>query len=144
MGVTTEVVLGENEQKLLDTYGLGRGMRLLSLLDAFLLILYVILNSVFFFALFWGPVCGFIGASKYRTGWIRAYVVYFVLRCLMDAVWVILGQFWFIISFFVNCWLLRYVVVFLRLLQSCTDAELDQLRNPATAYNRARPYFVVF
>mmetsp|Transcript_31086 Transcript_31086/g.98684 ORF Transcript_31086/g.98684 Transcript_31086/m.98684 type:complete len:176 (-) Transcript_31086:296-823(-) len=139
-----EVYIGENEQKLLDTYGLGRGIRLLSILDCFLLILWVIVGGLFHLILLWGPVSGFVGSTQYKGTYIRVYMAYFVLRIIMDAAFVILGYYWYIISFFIDCWILHYVFVFLRLLQSCTHAEIEQLRDPQAAYTRARPYFIVF
>ena len=140
----TDVIMTEGEQRLMDTYGLGRGLRLLAILDSLLLLIDIFFGYFLMAAVFWGPICGFLGATQYRKIYVQGYVCYYLLRIALNAAFVIFGHWIYVLFFMINCWLLRYVFVFMRLLQSCSQAELETLRSPESSLRTSRPYFVIF
>jgi len=117
MGFATEanadaipvVALGEGEQRLMNTYSLGRGIRILSIIDGCILLINTIVYGPLVLLFVWGPVAGFLSAKKYNPTLAIIYFVYYILRIIFDVVMLSLGSFWFIVSVVVDLMIARYV-----------------------------------
>lgn len=137
------MVFGAHEQRLLDTYSLGRGIRVLAVVDAIILIINIIFSWLFLIVI-WGPVCGYLAGSQYKLHFGYVYVAYYFLRIAGDIALCALGAWWFIIALIVDMIILRYVLLYCQLLRRCTEADIEQLTRPGSIWSQSRPYFVVF
>jgi hypothetical protein len=137
------LVFGAHEQRLMDTYALGRGIRVLAVLDAIILLINMIFNP-FFLLVIWGPVCGYLAGTRYQLQFAYAYVGYYLLRIAGDIALCALGAWWFVIALIIDLIILRYVLLFCTMLKKCSGADIEQLTQPESIWTRSRNYFVVF
>lgn len=112
---------------------LSRSLKLFSVIDILLCVLYVF--GQFSFAAFAviGPLCGYYGAKNYQ----RPYVACYILFCIINTAWrlavfifarSLLSQVIGMLMVMVEIYITRLVVRFYNLLKSFTDDELLELR----------------
>ena len=137
------LIFGAHEQRLLDTFSLGRGIRVLAMIDAIILLINAFF-SLIFLIVFWGPVCGYLAGTRYNIQYGYAYAGYYVLRIIADIALISLGAWWFILSLIVDVIIIRYVLLYCQLLRRCSPADVQQLSQPNSIWTQSRPYFVIF
>ena len=133
--ITSSGDLSEREVYILEVFSLGKGIACLAVLDLCLLLFLSVLD-IYYLALFWGPICGLLGASMYEVCYIYFYVVYYLLRIAGDTLMTIRGNWWTIISLILDCIILGYIILFITYLTDLNKSEKDLLRNPGPLLNR--------
>ena len=127
--------LSDREQYLLEVFSFGKGIACLAILDLCLLLFLSILD-IYYLVLFWGPICGLLGASMYEVCYIYFYVVYYLLRIAGDTLMTIRGNWWTIISLVLDCIIFGYIILFITYLTDLNKSEKDLLRNPGPLLSR--------
>mmetsp|Transcript_13461 Transcript_13461/g.20250 ORF Transcript_13461/g.20250 Transcript_13461/m.20250 type:complete len:203 (-) Transcript_13461:154-762(-) len=118
---------GSLTESIIRTVSLSRSMRCLTTVDGIIVLLLSIFNIYWLFFL-WGPVCGYIGATRFKLNFTYVYVAYWGLRLVFDLLYAALGYWWFIISLLIDIYILRYVWLYGTILKSLTEQELEYLR----------------
>uniref|UniRef100_A0A7S2Y004 Uncharacterized protein n=1 Tax=Fibrocapsa japonica TaxID=94617 RepID=A0A7S2Y004_9STRA len=137
------VVLGAQEQRILETFSLGRGIRCIALLDSVILLFDCLLFPIFF-VFVWGPICGYFAGQDFRAFYSYLYLLYYAVKITADIAFILFGAWWFFLVLLIDLWIARFVYAFAVMLGQCSDAELEQMREPSPVWNRARPYFIIF
>mmetsp|Transcript_30157 Transcript_30157/g.49237 ORF Transcript_30157/g.49237 Transcript_30157/m.49237 type:complete len:150 (-) Transcript_30157:23-472(-) len=123
-----DIYMGAQERKFVATYSLGRGIKILAMLDGFLLILFSSFTAPFLIFFLWGPACGWISGEQYSKSMAMTYFAYFIARIITDATLIAYLSWGFIFPLLIDLWIARYVLMFLKLLSSCTEDELSGMR----------------
>eukprot|EP00953_Heterococcus_sp_UTEX-ZZ885_P036551 18812-Heterococcus_DN1.PRE.1 len=136
-------------QRLADTYSLGRGVKILSMIDAGILLLNAVLYGPIFLIVLllgcWGPIAGFVAGKHYNVLWGRVYLAFYCLKVLSDTFHLFTSGLWFILPLALDCYIGRFVYLYCILLSEASDAEISSLKDaPNAAMQQARPYFVLF
>lgn len=137
------VIASGNEARLSETWALGRAMRVLSIVDG-VIVLFNSLFSPFYLIALFGPICGYVGATKFNVCLSSTYFGYYILRIIFDILIISLGGYIFIISLIVDVMIARYVSMFARALRQCSPAELQQLAMAPPQQWSERRYFTYF
>jgi len=137
------MALGGNERRLLETYSLGRGVRVLALIDGMTLMFDCLLFPIFF-ALIWGPLSGYLGATYFKFPFAAIYLVYYFVKMAADIMFILFGAWWFLIVLFIDVWIARWVYLLCILLWEAEEGELELLRAPSHMWSRARQFFIIF
>lgn len=77
------IQLGESEERILTTYSLGRGIRVLSIIDGIFLLINVFAfgsHGFYLLAFAFGPLAGFLSASQYSPNLAMIYFAYYICR----------------------------------------------------------------
>ncbi|CAM9233246.1 unnamed protein product [Phaeothamnion confervicola] len=139
----TQVFVGEHERRMMDCFSLGRGIKLLALIDGCFLLIQMLMYG-YLSLFFWGPVAGYLAASRFDERWARVYLAYYACRIIGDAILLAGGLWAFFLSLMIDCFIARFVYIFFKLLTRCSPEELLQLRSPGSVWSSANPYFVIF
>ena len=132
--------LTDREVFVLEVWQLGRMMTCLAILDVCLLIFLSILD-VYYLLLFWGPICGLVGASTYEVCYMYFYVLYYLLRIAGDTMMTLQGNLWSILALFCDVIIVTYIIVFVTYLTDINKSEKETLKNPATLLSRRRAFY---
>ena len=136
--------LSDREIFILEVFSLGKGITCLAVLDLCFL-LFLSIMDIYYLLLFWGPICGLIGASTYEVCYVYFYVVYYILRLAGDTMMTVRGNWWAIISLFLDAIILTYIVLFITYLTDLNKSEKELLKNPAPLLNRRpRRYYYYY
>lgn len=125
--------IAPHEARLMEVFSLGRTIRFLAILDGIILLF----NCAYFpvlYLLLWAPLAGWMAGTRFSTAWTYAYLCYYVMRLSVDLAYVLTGYIWFVVVFAVNLIIARYLLRFVKLLNTLTPAEIEQLRNPGTVW----------
>ncbi|CAM9814252.1 unnamed protein product, partial [Heterosigma akashiwo] len=109
------MALGDHERRLLETYSLGRGVRVIALIDGMILLFDCLLFPVFF-VLMWGPLAGYLGSSYFRFSFVTCYFLYYVLKMAADIIFILYGAWWFLAVLVIDLWIARWVYMLAALL----------------------------
>mmetsp|Transcript_18676 Transcript_18676/g.31121 ORF Transcript_18676/g.31121 Transcript_18676/m.31121 type:complete len:227 (+) Transcript_18676:146-826(+) len=121
------------DERIVRVTAMQRSLKCLTMLDLCLIILMSIFQLQWAF-LIWGPVCGYMGVNKLNLVLVYVYVSYWCFRALADAILAVLfGYWWFLISFLIDLYILRYVWQFCVALKAVPPDALTALRNVRNA-----------
>lgn len=128
------------DERIIRLTNMSRSVKCLAVLDLFLLLFLAVFQFSWVF-LVWGPVFGYFGTNRYKLRLVYVYLFYWGLRALTDAIiGVMLGYWWFIISFLVDLYILRYIWQFCVLLKSVPSASLLALQNASDVNQATQAY----
>jgi hypothetical protein len=117
------------DERIIRLTAMQRSLKCLAMLDLCLLILMSVFQIQWAFLL-WGPAAGYMGTNRYNLRLIYVYVGYWCLRSLADAILAVMfGLWWFLISFLIDLYILRYVWRFCISLKAVPDDAIVALRN---------------
>lgn len=137
------VIVGESEQKLLDVYSIGRGIKILASVDLVILLIYGIFNP-FTLLFMWGPICGILGSIRHDIRLVNVYLGYCVLRILGDLLFFFFISILYIFSILVDFFIAWFVYTYASKLSKLTLEEVVQLRYPYPLWEQSRRYFFIF
>jgi len=132
--------LTDRELAILEVWSLGRGIVCLAILDICLLLFLSILD-VYYLLLFWGPICGLVGAITFEVCFMYFYIIYYVLRIAGDTVMLFGGNLWCILALFCDCIIITYIIIFVAYLSDLSKAEKEVLKDPYPLLRRRRGYY---
>ena len=117
--MTVRVHSSEQQQRLRRTFSFGWLLRFLCFLEGVSLLVGCLIPAPVLALyitpwLMWGPLVGYLAISKFRTGGLVAYLLYFLLRIATDAALIATGYFWFAPTLFPRLPFFRRVCLFLR------------------------------
>ena len=117
------------DERVLRATTSARSVKCLTVLDLCLILLLTIFQFSWIF-LVWGPMCGYIGSRRYNLRLIYVYMFYWGLRALIDAVMAFgFGYLWFIVSFVIDLYIIRYIWQFCAILKAIPAESLSVLQN---------------
>ena len=150
-GVPSELPAGfvtDRELRMQETWSLGRSIRFLALLDGFFLFFdYFAYYPIVLLAFFWGPYSGYIAGKDFSVKGCKLYVCYYVLRVISDfaIIWAFVPTpYWMIFNLLIDFFILTFVRKYLRMLEVCSDNEIEELQNDLIPQDARRAYFLVF
>ena len=135
--------LNDRELFVLEVYSLGKGVTCLAVLDVVFLLFLSILD-IYYLLLFWGPICGLVGASTYEACYMYFYVVYYILRVAGDILMTVRGNWWSIISLIFTVIILTFIIQFITYLADLNKNEKELLKNPGALLNRRPRRYVYY
>lgn len=112
---------------ILQARSLARSIGFLAAIDSIIIVLLGLFNYFWLFFL-WGPLCGYYGAKRFIASYIYIYAFYWLLRVGIDLYAASFGYWWYIVSVIIDVFILRYVILFARLLRELTDDNIEILR----------------
>lgn len=113
---------------------LSRSLRCLTIVDLATLIILSIFQLYWIFFL-WGPLAGYYGVTRHRLYFLYCYIIYWVIRVVIDVLLILNGDWWYIISLIIDTYILRYVRIYTLNLKSLTDDQLELLRQFQREHN---------
>jgi hypothetical protein len=125
------IVLVDNiTENIMRAISFARSVRFLSIVDG------VCICILSFFYLFWlvflvGPICGYLGATRFDKNYTNAYIVYWGFRLVFDALAVVYGSWLYLVSVALDIIIIRYVVMYVSSLKELSPQELTFIQDAA-------------
>jgi hypothetical protein len=139
------IVVGDRggfSENIVRVLALSRSLKCMTIVDAITVIIGAIFN-LFWVLFIWGPIAGFYGVTRHRISFLYVYVIYWIIRIVIDLVSIVRGFWWHIISLLVDVYILRYLRLHIFILRSLTPDQLQLLQQyQSNQLARNNPYNV--
>ncbi len=121
----------DHQNLMVSAFTLARSLKILAVfLGVWNFIVFLVTGYAAYLVLLVGPIAGYFGARDYHKNLTYCFVAYFIFDLAVNLYLFFIGFFFNIIGVIADCFVLRYVYLFINILKMLQVEDIEFLRNP--------------